>query len=109
MTIHVFVLACLLASYSQAVAPHGIVGDELPPQLPVVDVHVPEPSASALERGWVANENSDKQQLLEEINSRMGSKRSLLINNMRSLRSRIEQMSHLVEPLAKAESFSAHE
>ena len=66
--------ACLLALIlrdSAALAPTGIVGDQVPPPYPVLDVHVPEPVASMRDRRRANEQQNEKSRLLHQLMAKL--------------------------------------
>lgn len=82
----------------------AIVGDQLPPPYPILDIHVPEPKAGSLEKKWAADENQRSALQLEEIEERLKVSTDALWSSSAALAAKIEQTAALAEDAMNAVS-----
>merc|ERR1712176_1562451 len=92
-----YLLYFLVLSSAHALSLEGIIGDQTPPQYPIIDVHVPEPAVSSLEKNKAADQNIEEQAGLDNLKSQMDAQHSLLIHTMQSLAAKIEELANMAD------------
>jgi hypothetical protein len=75
----------------------AIVGDEVPPPYPILDVHVPEPSLGSLEKKLAADGEQKLNLELDEVVQRMATADEAMQASMASLATKIQQSTIGVE------------
>merc|ERR1712232_340382 len=68
----------------------GIVGDQVPAQYPVIDVHLPEPAVSKFEKQLAATESQEKAALIGEVRAKLEAMQNVMLGSVSALSAKIE-------------------
>jgi hypothetical protein len=75
----------------------AIVGDQVPPPYPVIEVHVPEPMIGSMAKKWASEDNQERALHLGEIEQRLATSSQLLRVALAPLASKIEEVAAVAE------------
>merc|ERR1719316_759223 len=75
----------------------AIVGDQVPPPYPIMDIHVPEPKVGSLQKKWAADENQQGALKLEEAGHRLAAASDAFWASTAPLGAKIENAAALAE------------
>merc|ERR1712176_514299 len=96
-----YLLFFLVLGSAHALSLEGIIGDQTPPQYPIIDLHVPERASSSAvsssEKNQAADQNIEEQAALDNLNSQMDAQHSLMIHTMQSLAAKIEELANMAD------------
>merc|ERR1712007_215198 len=79
-----------LSSAAASKGVYGTVGDEIPAQYPVVNVHVPLPATNSINRAWAAEDAEEQARILAEVEGAVNAQRSVMSDTLKSLSQRLE-------------------
>jgi len=75
----------------------AIVGDQVPPPYPIIDVHVPEPMIGSMAKKWASEDNQQRALQLGEIEQRLATSSQLLRVALAPLAAKIEEAAAMAE------------
>eukprot|EP00933_Yihiella_yeosuensis_P011653 TRINITY_DN119157_c0_g1_i1.p1 TRINITY_DN119157_c0_g1~~TRINITY_DN119157_c0_g1_i1.p1 ORF type:complete len:201 (-),score=30.74 TRINITY_DN119157_c0_g1_i1:93-653(-) len=82
----------------------GIVGDQVPMQYPVVDVHVPEPVVGRSEKQWANELLLERQKILSKVQAKLDAYSTLVESVVADLNKKMEAVLSDVESKTKKQS-----
>merc|ERR1711920_646224 len=84
-----FVILCSVEVQGQT---RGLQGDEVPPQYPIIDVHIPEGEFSRTRQHVIAEEEEEISEELNQLHNRMVAKSAMVARTIKSLQNRLQTL-----------------
>jgi len=95
-------ILCLWSAGVQQV--DAIVGDEVPPPYPIIDVHVPEPNTGTMEAKWAADDSGITTQKLDALLNKLEAGETQFRDSAAQLTEKLEKLASVAKTVVIASS-----